>query len=525
MKLPASVATAIDYTATVEAELRAHNRFLPPSWGDMALRNRPTEVSSWLRSALRRDLRPETDDTVMMRKSGGGARPLSYMTLLDRLAYRAAVSGIGDVVDLGSRTDESYSAFIRAPLSVDECRYILKTDISAFYHYIDHERLIDEVVTQTGEDLAISFAVEVLRVARGRRFGLPQMTEPSDILGEIYIAPMHTALLRGGFNTVRFADDFRVACGTYNEALEAREFAERSALHLGLTLSETKTTIPRINTYAQSLTEVEVAESELFGALAGDSFDVDSGYNEGESTDDASPWSLGKDGAGFADDEVDSRDDEATPDQSPQEVQVEAARLAVDIWLGDGEDGPIGSQWTSHVRATLLRKALKILEQARDPWALKYATAMLVTEPHLTPQVCNYMRALMESDRRAVMTAINRTTRRRIVGTWQSIWISYCAGDFSPRRGGENHDHVKWLNGQMQSEHGALAAEATLALARRDLVKREDVIAVLARVPAVHRSPVVMALGLLGGTATAAGAGDTQLERWQAEWAARHWGR
>lgn len=525
MKLPESVATSIDYDGTVEAELNAQNRFLPPAWGDRALRNRSTEVASWLRSALRRDLRPDADDTVMARKSGGGARPLTYMTLLDRLAFRAAVGGIADVVDLSARTDESYNAFVHAPLSVDGCRYILKTDIAAFYQYIDHELLIDEVVTQTGEDLAVTFAVEVLRGARGRRFGLPQMTEPSDVLGEIYIAPMYSALIRSGFNTARFADDFRIACGSYNEALEAREVAERAALELGLVLNETKTTIPGLRTYSQSLAEVEVAESELFGALAGDSFDVDFGYNDAESLEDENLWSLGESGAGFVDDEVDSRDDEATPDESPQEVQVEAARLAVDIWLADEEESAIGSQWSPHVRSTLLRKALKVLARANDPWALKCATAMLVTEPHLTPQVCNYMRALMHSDRRAVMTAINKATRRQIVGVWQSVWISYCAGDFSPRRGGENHDHVKWLNGQMQSEHGTLAAEATLALAKRGLANREDVIGVLGRVPAVHRPPVVMALGLLGGTATAASAGDTQIERWQAEWAARHWGR
>ena len=52
--------------------------------------------------------------------------------------------------------------------------------------------------------------MELLQGGTGRQFGLPQMTQPSDVLGDLYVDPIRRNLVRLGYATGRYADDFRV---------------------------------------------------------------------------------------------------------------------------------------------------------------------------------------------------------------------------------------------------------------------------------------------------------------------------
>ncbi|HEX8003688.1 MAG TPA: RNA-directed DNA polymerase [Mycobacteriales bacterium] len=267
VELPKDVRDRIDWDAVVGHELTTLNRLLPPRWGDLALRSHERHVVNWFKAATRRGFTPSPDDTILARKVSGGARPLTFMSLLDRLSYRAAVSVLAEDLPSFPRTHDAYEAFQRAPLAVDGCAYVLKSDVSAFYQYIDHERLVTEIIAQTGDDLAITTAIEVIRGSTGRQFGLPQLNLVSDALAEVYIEPIRRHLTRAGFNVWRFADDFRVACETYEEALEAWELLDRAARDLGLVLNEAKTRTPGRARYEASLTAVATREAELFSAL------------------------------------------------------------------------------------------------------------------------------------------------------------------------------------------------------------------------------------------------------------------
>lgn len=525
MRIPHAVTQSVDHAGVVQEELCAKNRFLPPRWGDLALASHLDEVSSWFRSVARRDIAAGQSDVVMARKYGRGARPLHYMTLRDRLCFRAAISVAMEDVNRPDRGDGAYEAFLEAPLSSEGARFILKADIAAFYQYIDHEKLVDEVVAQTGDELAATFAMELMQEATGRRFGLPQMTEPSDRLAELYIAPVERALTRRGFTAFRFADDFRVSCRNYNQALAALELIERTALELGLVLNESKTTTPGVQAYRQSLKEIRQAEAELFASIDADvdAFDVEVGYDEAEAGEfDPTNVTLVSEGAGTAEDEVDPGDDDSE-EELPDEIQLRAARLAVDIWLDDGEESGVGQEWNSKTRSIILRKALKALSRGEESYALPYVTSIIVHEPHLAPQLCAYMRALVSSDRRSMVGALDRVCNRRAVSVWQSLWLAFCAGNLPQNRGDGRGDHVNWLRRQLDSEHHSLAAEAALALARRKLITSEDLMRVILRIPPAHKSTVVMALSALGGDQTPESAGDDRIERLQAEWAAERW--
>lgn len=344
MRVISEVRRAIDPLAVVEEELATKAKLLPPRWGDVALTGNSEAVAHWLASLLRRDFQVSAEEVLLARKLGRGARPLSLLGLQERLLYRGAVSLIqSPAATVAARSPEAYQAFRLAPLGIPECRYILKTDITAYYQYIDHERLIDEVVAQTGDDLAISAATELLRDATGRAYGLPQQSLVSDILAEIYIEPMRHALVRAGFVVVRFADDFRVACRSYEEAMSAWEAADSAARDLGLVLNESKTLTPGRDRYSESMIAVSDPDRELFSELD---------LEELETTEygDIDEWDIEEQYGGghlraFHDDaDLADSDEEALveelvePDEEASPAQLTAARTAVDRWVTELHD-------------------------------------------------------------------------------------------------------------------------------------------------------------------------------------------
>lgn len=297
------------------------------------------------------DFEPERTDTVLARKIGGGSRPLPYMSLRDRLAYRALVGTVDPEME-SARGD--HASFQVDPLHVEGCKYILKADVAAFYQYIDHEKLVDEVVAQTGDDLGIVAATQLLQANTGRLFGIPQMSQASDALAEIYVDPIRRDLVRAGYTVFRFADDFRVACTDYSSALAALELMERSAFSLGLVLNESKTSTPSIDTYSSSLREIERAEGELFRTMdrtnaeilgvdvadlspsIEDFFNVDADVYTDLEIDwgDEDLGVLGIDPADEADDEDpdDANGDEPNDPDAPSDRQVEAAKFLMTLW-------------------------------------------------------------------------------------------------------------------------------------------------------------------------------------------------
>lgn len=88
------------------------------------------------------------------------------MGLEDRLAYRAVLSPLAGQLR-NSRLEATYDEFQTAPLDEPGCDFVVKTDVAAYYQYIDHERLVDEVIAQTGDDLAVTAAVQLLQEATG----------------------------------------------------------------------------------------------------------------------------------------------------------------------------------------------------------------------------------------------------------------------------------------------------------------------------------------------------------------------
>lgn len=516
MRVPKEVLAKVDFEATCAAELSARNRYLPPPLADRALLANSAALADRLETLMRREHSPSAQDSVLARKAGRGSRPLPYVSLEDRLVYRALVSTLtARLPEVPGRRD--YDTFSQSPLSSEDCRYVLKADVAAFYQYIDHERLIDEVVAQTGDDLAITASVELLQAGTGRRFGLPQMNAASDVLADVYIDPIRRSLLRSGLAVTRFADDFRVACRDYSEALSALEQIERAAFDLGLVLNEAKSSTPARSTYEESLYEVSRAEEQLFadlteeGVTVDDFFALDAQY-EDQAADDSH---AGQDvtalpGAGH--DEADPAD-EADGLDAPTPEQLEVASRVVSMWASTEPDP---HQWSSGVWSALLRKSLFALEAGRDPRAVPSAISLLVHQPQLTPQVCGYLAAAGEERPDLVHGVLDVLSENDIVGVWQALWVTYLAG--SVPGGSRQADHVQWLRRQADSRHGAVSAQATLALARRRLLSVSAAASAYERSAQPHRPTAALALAAARGVAGADVVHDNQVEGWLGGW-------
>lgn len=524
VKVLPEVRREMDLDEVVAAELVTWNKLMPPRWADRALVGSESEVVSWFGSLARRELELDAEEVLLARKLGRGARPIALLGLKERLLYRGAVSVIEVATCASDRSREAFDAFQQGPLEFEDCAYVLKTDIASYYQYVDHERLVDEVVAQTGDDLAVTLAVDLLHEVTARRFGLPQLSPVSDGLAEIYIDPMRRDLVRRGYRVSRFADDFRVACRDYDEALAALEATEHAARDLGLVLNELKTSTPGRERYRASLTATQDRERELFAELDVEELEDP---EPGEYSDEDSSETVTQSGALLEETDFDEADVGAGQEPDDDDVVVSPAQLAaaakvLEIWIEEEEDDEVQRAEPARITAALLGRALRVFTRCGDPSALEHVTAMLVYEPSLTPTIGRYLRRCAESARRLTRGALDEVCRSRAVSAWQAMWIAFIAGELPRRRGGETLPHVEWLRAQTRSDRPALAAEAILALARRRLVSASDVLDVLHRLPALHRPTALLALAALGQENLALTAADSELDRIRVRWGLEH---
>jgi hypothetical protein len=123
--------------------------------------------------------------------------------LLERIAYRAIVDQILDGGEPLARSRDDYLGFVRGPvdyvmhkaagtrtfgllLNDDETQYVVKSDLAAFYEYIDHGILGRLLVARSRNVELVQALMEFLSELEGRSYGVPQMFDASDRLSEVY---------------------------------------------------------------------------------------------------------------------------------------------------------------------------------------------------------------------------------------------------------------------------------------------------------------------------------------------------
>jgi Reverse transcriptase (RNA-dependent DNA polymerase) len=504
MEVLAALQSDLNIDEAIVDEWAYKPRLLPPRWSDLSLAGGENFVASWLKSLVRKGFEVDQEEILVIRKLGRGGRPCALLGMKERLLYRAAT----DVVRRTStvvldRSSESYSRFLLGPLEEQNCKFVVKLDVAAYYQYIDHERLLDEVVSQTGDDLAISLAIEVLQSSSSRRFGLPQLNTASDFLSEIYIGPMHRQLARTGIPVWRYADDFRLACRSYGEALQALEEADNAAREIGLVLNESKSWIQKTTGYRDGLSHVLDRERELLSDLEIEPESLD--YDDFM----LAVGRLGRVGG------LDENDDLEPAEPSHGSHHLAASKSVLDRWLEEDEDDESQRQADAHVTAKLLGRALRILGGALNPIAIGHATAMLVHEPSLTPAIAKYLNRLSSSDPDSVRMALDEVTERNVLNAWQRLWLANSAAQLPDSR---KDGHVSWLLSLVETDVTAVAAESLLTLARRHLITASGIIGKLDRLGPTHRPTGLLALCAIGAESEALAQSSSQLDRLRIKW-------
>lgn len=493
----------LDLQAAVDRELTTANRLMPPRRDRLALINQSPRLSRWLRDQYKRGRYGTPADVIFVDKNRAGRRPISEMSLADRVLYRALVTLIGESLPEHLVKRRSIVDFRESPLAEDSAKYISKTDVASYYEFVDHEILADELLAQTGEAPAIEVLMDLLGGVMGRRVGLPQVHRASDVLGDTYIDPVRRRLRRAGYHVYTFSDDFRIASPSLASARNGLEACAAEVRNLGLVLNEGKTFTYTVENYRASLTSFSDAERSLFAEDEADELFLlrDSRYGDGDESG-ADIFTLGDTAVqgGVADDDVIDVEVQVE-DQAHSEVdeaQVHAARRAWSLWVGEDSSDEYRTGQTSAIAESLLASALPILGAAGEVEPLSSLSSVLRHSPALTPQVARYL-ALLGSTGRTARTQIRQELDRLAAedsfSLWQQMWIAHAAGDFRRVRG--RHEHYDWLVQCIQGAPPPLAATAAYSVGQLQIGDPSLLAAALDRVGPNWRTQALYGLLLL----------------------------
>jgi hypothetical protein len=379
------------------------------------------------------------------------------MTVEEQILYRCLTEIVLQDLEPPDRSPQAYADFVQAPIYYASSRaggqgpfrmifgsditHVLKSDITAFYQYVDHAVLRNELLTLSADFDAVDALLMLLREVQGRDFGLPQLYYASDWLSEIYIDVLERVLLRRGLAVWRFNDDFRVACVGYEKVLSSIEQLDAAARDLGLVVNEFKTVSPRYGTYVSDVLGV-TAEEQPHAQLPADDVEAlvgDYTETELESEDEALRLVL-------------------SVREHPEEDELDAHDLSVD-------------------NLRRLRRALATLTRAADGRAVDNAVLLLVYAPSLTPRVVAYLAATGRVEPDRVAQAIDLAVSRVSFGSWQSLWWLYLIDelDFLRNDLGNFQARVNWTLGiRAQLTNTGTIAFANLALARAGMTTVEE---------------------------------------------------
>jgi hypothetical protein len=370
-----------------------------------------------------------------------------------RVLYRAIVSALVPEDERTDRSAERYAEFVidpiraaydeqKGPSQLKDSKYthILVTDIAAFFQYIDHGVLRDEL-DLAGKDIqVVDGLIGLLADVEGRSFGIPQRSAPSDWLAEVYAARVERFAIREGFDVWRYSDDFRVGCTSYGEALRAIESLSRAARDIGLTLNDQKTATPSFLTYLSHNAGVEV--NDVSAEI--DPSDVEAAVSSDYAAED---------------------DDQAI---------AEAGDVFDSLWDPDTDDEPADEgDWDlsdlTPDQHRAVRRAFNTLTKHSDPSAMPRLASLLVYQPAMTHRIIGYAE-VMNTINEPVEPFFEFAIAGPSLNEWQRAWIAYGIRSCNIRLAARS-SFTGWLQTQLVNRPDSLAAaEASLTLATARLL-------------------------------------------------------
>jgi hypothetical protein len=425
----------LDVTSALAEEIAHNPDLLPKQLVDTAVEDHQPEVCDYITELASAGMELEAAPTIAALKWRHGRRTVHALPLHERTLYRAVVNSISDDLVPRVRGREAFDEFQLSPLRVDGARYVVMTDLANYYSSIDLNRLAQELLRRTGRWGPVNWLRGFWEVTSGGLGGIPQMNSASDWIADTFADQLHRDLLRRGFAAWRYADDFRIACPSYGQCVEALEYLDELSRALGLTVNERKTLTPSAAKYLEIIqgpqTRLDRINEEVKADLTG--FD---------------PYSW----------------TEVTPEEA-EILQVSAVRV-IDLWSdGRSEEGENRGGDTVDM-AQVLPQTLMVLAVSQNDEALQHLGLLLRYEPQLTPVVARYLRALAVHQSSDVALAVQRVLEQLTLTKWQRLWLLNVM-EVVPVSSilGESW-HIKWMQQESQDSSLPLRCQAMWSLAR-----------------------------------------------------------
>jgi hypothetical protein len=451
-RVPTALLDSLDLVGAASAEADTYRNLIPPEpWRDAVSQN-AAAVAAWTRTRLEVGSTNSSAPIALARKLSHGTRPVAVVGIAERISYRALTDHVLQGQPSANRTAEAYRDCVVGPIthalaavgpvwtmSQVTVSHVVESDITAFYQYVDHELLHDELVLQTGRVEGADFLTDLLGEIQGAKYGLPQLLDASDELSEVYLRVLDRDVIRRGHNLWRYNDDFRITATSYEQAQDAVEQLAEAARHLGLVLSDHKSHTTRFRNYLARYVDVDVDAD----AVAIDPQDVEAAVVDYAHLDD---------------------------DES-----IEVAISTLDrLDAGPNDPGRLDLKNLTAEDLRFLRRAVGSLTRLTHAGGLTRVRQLFLFAPSLTPRLVEYLIALYPSEQ-AEVARIWTSLATQSGGSfseWQATWLLYAARQLGLAN---TPAAIDWTRHQrLRGPGGLLAAEASLVLAQATGIDFED---------------------------------------------------
>lgn len=422
---------------------------VPHLISERALAGRPGLLAGAALTAESAGMLPAVE-TIGMPKHHFGSRPIALMAPESRVTYEALVQALEPDLPRSSRGDfiDAHLSFGKDKVEEERHKFFVDFDITACYEYVRHDILREELLIQSHDHWAVELLMNFLSGLYPSGNGLPQANPPSHSLADAYLNRLERGLARHGYEIHRYADDFRLICGSESEAAEALEYAVEYARRDGLVLADGKIKLRSIQELQGEFQDLEHERQAYMGSMWG----LRPGQRLVVAYDDFAIIDDDEDLSGAID------------------LESELVREEFETWAR-GE--PSDARTTSTLRGA--RGCLALTLMQKEPLRLNDEDLIRLVrrEPTRLYHVASYLSARNESDQNwATLQTLTEFPRQ---SAWMRLWLLHLGETIDGSSRNYPADFASWARSCLGDRHETVRAEAAWVLARTGELSREDV--------------------------------------------------